>query len=123
MRDPAIFGLVLIIAVGLMIMYRWMTKPAYIRQTRPTINVIEMRALDPGNFEDTPADTAMLLWRLYPDQTRRSRGVIHPGFIHAHRTPNSLFVFMTIGDKAHVLEDDPALFPSDTLVTKIRLLR
>jgi hypothetical protein len=122
-RDPAIVGLAICVAVGLVILFRWIFPPDRTAPARPKINVLEMQAFNPGNFDDQPSDTALLLWRLYPDQWRNNRGTIHPGFIHATRTSNTIHVFMTLGDKAHVLEDDPALFPSDTLVTKIRLLK
>lgn len=119
MRDPAIVGLAISFALGLVLMFRMLGSR---RPTpRPKIDVIEMQAT--GSYGDAPSDTALLLWRLYPDKMRNQRGIIHPGFIHACRTPNSMHVFMTLGDVAHVLEDDPALFPSDTLVTKIRLLK
>jgi hypothetical protein len=45
-------------------------------------------------------------------------------FIEAHRSRcgEKVFVFVVAGDKAVTLEDEWPLFPSDTLITSLRLL-
>lgn len=43
-------------------------------------------------------------------------------FLDLHITPDVAFVFVVKGKKAVVLEDDPALFPSDKLVGELLLI-
>lgn len=43
-------------------------------------------------------------------------------FIGAHQTNEKVFVFMVHNEQAVTLEDDVLMFPSDTLITKMRLL-
>lgn len=40
----------------------------------------------------------------------------------AHVTDNEAFVFIVNKGKPTVIEDDPALFPSDALITQLRLI-
>lgn len=108
----------------LMIFGYWLNrrKEKRANQPRPEIKVIEMQRYNGGN--ETPSDTAMLLWRLYPADARTGYVLMHPGFIHAVRSgQGKVFVFMLNGETAHVLEDGADLFPSDALVSKIRLIR
>lgn len=35
---------------------------------------------------------------------------------------NTVFVFVVVGNKAVTIEDDPNLYPSDTLISALRLL-
>jgi hypothetical protein len=39
-----------------------------------------------------------------------------------HETRDRVLVFLVLGDKPITLEDDPNLFPSDTLITQMRVL-
>jgi len=54
---------------------------------------------------------------------------IHPGelvpfsFIRAHYSGDKVFVFVVQGGQAVTLEDTWALYPSDDLVTKLRLIK
>lgn len=43
-------------------------------------------------------------------------------FLDLHITPDVAFVFVVKGKQAVVLEDDPALFPSDKLVGELLLM-
>lgn len=43
-------------------------------------------------------------------------------FINVYLSDTSAFIFIAHKGQAIVLEDDPVLYPSDTLVTKIRVL-
>ena len=43
-------------------------------------------------------------------------------FIDARRTGAVMTVYLVVKGKPLLIEDDPALFPSDTLITKIRTL-
>ena len=47
-----------------------------------------------------------------------------PGMdVHIFEGPNRTFVFVAAGDKALILEDSPALFPSDSMVAQFQLFR
>ena len=43
-------------------------------------------------------------------------------YIGAHQTNEKVFVFMVHNEQAVTLEDDVLMFPSDTLITKMRLI-
>lgn len=88
---------------------------------KPQVNVIEMMNYSSQGLDKVPSDTALLLWRLYP--TEMGRGYMHPGFIHAHREGEMVFVFMVTKGHPHIIEDTAEMFPSDTLITKIRLIK
>lgn len=44
-------------------------------------------------------------------------------FIQVHFTPSKVLVFVVQGEQYSVLEDEPDLFPSDKLITQLRLIR
>jgi hypothetical protein len=44
-------------------------------------------------------------------------------FLECHMAASKALVFAVVNGEPVTLEDDPALFPSDTLVTQIRLLQ
>jgi hypothetical protein len=43
-------------------------------------------------------------------------------FLRAHRTTDRVYVFIVDKEQAVTLEDDHGLFPSDALITKLRLM-
>jgi hypothetical protein len=43
-------------------------------------------------------------------------------YTHVHDATDRVYVFFAVGEKAGYLEDEKAIFPSDRLVTQIRLL-
>lgn len=89
---------------------------------KPTIKIIDNTRWDAGDLKSSPSDTMLLLWRLYPDALRGSF-VGHPGFIHAQADGGKVYVFAILNGKPLIFEDDAAVFPSDALITKIRLVK
>lgn len=73
----------------------------------------------PADIEDQRHRKNMLAMRL-----RIKEGVLW-GFDHIDTAlgKEKVFVFVVQGDKPAVLEDDAALFPSDTLITQLRLIQ
>lgn len=43
-------------------------------------------------------------------------------FINAHDSASCVYVFVVVGGKAHTIEDDKTMFPSDGLMAKLLLL-
>lgn len=43
-------------------------------------------------------------------------------FIQLHKENETVFVFIVAGGVAQIMEDDANMFPSDALITKLRLL-
>ena len=56
---------------------------------------------------------------------RNTQGSIPKGLsdLKTSFSADKVFVFIVTGDKAVVLEDEAGMFPSDTLITQIRLLQ
>lgn len=66
----------------------------------------------------TMNDMQLLMSRL-----RVPPGMLMPfEFLNCHVSKGKAFVFVVKGGNSTTLEDDPALFPSDTLITQLRLL-
>ena len=77
----------------------------------------------PSNYSvyETPAG----LLRAIAQRLRVPEGEMVGGFemIYAHKSGEKVFVFVVDDGKAVTLEDDWTLFPSDRLVTQLRMLK
>lgn len=49
-------------------------------------------------------------------------GVVFPFHLHAHRSNDTVFVFLVHNGKPLILEDAWSMFPSDQLISNLRLL-
>lgn len=64
------------------------------------------------------------LQRILFGRLRISPGNTYPlEFLDFHYTPSKVYVFCVAENGATIIEDDPTLFPSDTLITAINLLK
>lgn len=69
-------------------------------------------------------DPMELFKRLLAGRMRWAEGKRHPfEFLDIHVTDKVALVFIVNDSKPVTLEDDPALFPSDDLITRLRLLQ
>lgn len=61
--------------------------------------------------------------RMIGMRLRLAEGSLWPWpFLETHATEDKVLIFLVVKDKPVFLEDDKSLFPSDTLVTQLRLL-
>lgn len=71
----------------------------------------------------TPVMSSDQLCRMICMRMRFQEGVKLPmAYMSAHQSNANVFVFLVHNEQATIIEDDPLMFPSDALITKLRLI-
>jgi hypothetical protein len=75
-----------------------------------------------GSQPNTPKPEATMLLRIRLGGFSGALNIKKEDFLHAHVLDDAVIVFYIFGGQEGHLRDDVALFPSDTLITQIRMV-